>query len=77
MSRLGKQVIDVVDVDENAKGRPSPAVEVRRSYTILGRPGAEQGAAPMEYGMALESGERVRVDLDITANKAVEFVRRQ
>ncbi len=67
-------LFDVVDVDENAKGRPSPAVEVRRSYTILGRPGAEQGAAPMEYGMALEAGERVRVELQVKVLKPMEYV---
>lgn len=49
-------------------------VKVQRTYTLLGRPSTEKSAAPTEYGMPVESGVRVRVDLEITANKAVEFV---
>jgi len=49
-------------------------VKVARTYTLLGRPSAEKAAAPTEYGMPVESGVRVRVDVEITANKAVEFV---
>jgi uncharacterized protein YfaS (alpha-2-macroglobulin family) len=49
-------------------------VKVVRTYTLLGKPSAEQGRAPTEYGMPVESGVRVRVDVAITANKAVEFV---
>lgn len=49
-------------------------VKVSRSYTLLGKPSAEPGRAPTEYGMPVESGVRVRVDVELTANKAVEFV---
>lgn len=49
-------------------------VKVSRSYTLLGKPSTEPGRAPTEYGMPVESGVRVRVDLELTANKAVEFV---
>jgi hypothetical protein len=49
-------------------------VTLKRTYTLLGKPSAERGAAPTEYGMPVESGVRVRVDLEVTANKAVEFV---
>lgn len=49
-------------------------VTVKRSYTLLGKPSHEQARAPTEYGMPVESGVRVRVDLELTANKAVEFV---
>jgi uncharacterized protein YfaS (alpha-2-macroglobulin family) len=49
-------------------------VKVARTYTLLGKPSAEKSAAPTEYGMPVESGVRVRVDVEITANKAVEFV---
>ncbi|HEY3450137.1 MAG TPA: MG2 domain-containing protein [Myxococcales bacterium] len=64
---------DVYNQDENVKGVGGD-VKITRKYTILGRPGAEKAQADMEYGMALDSGERVRVDVDVTANKAVEFV---
>jgi uncharacterized protein YfaS (alpha-2-macroglobulin family) len=47
---------------------------VKRTYTLLGRPSADQVQAPTEYGMPVESGVRVRVDLELTATKAVEFV---
>lgn len=49
-------------------------VKIKRTYTLLGKPSTEKSSAPTEYGMPVESGTRVRVDLDITANKAVEFV---
>ncbi|MDX2014553.1 MAG: MG2 domain-containing protein [Myxococcaceae bacterium] len=49
-------------------------VTVKRTYTLLGKPSAEPGKAPTEYGMPVESGVRVRVDLEVTASKAVEFV---
>ncbi|MDP3504274.1 MAG: MG2 domain-containing protein [Myxococcales bacterium] len=49
-------------------------VKVARSYTLLGKPSTEKSTAPTEYGMPVESGVRVRVDVEITANKAVEFV---
>ena len=49
-------------------------VKVARTYTLLGKPSAEKSTAPTEYGMPVESGVRVRVDLEVTANKAVEFV---
>jgi uncharacterized protein YfaS (alpha-2-macroglobulin family) len=66
-------MFDVYNQDENVKGVGGD-VKIARHYTIVGRPGAEKAASSMEYGMALESGERVRVDLDVSANKAVEFV---
>ena len=49
-------------------------MKIKRTYTLLGKPSTEKSSAPTEYGMPVESGTRVRVDLDITANKAVEFV---
>lgn len=50
-------------------------VKVKRTYTVLGRPSTDTPAAMgAEYGMPVESGVRVRVDLELTANKAVEFV---
>jgi len=49
-------------------------VKVKRTYTLLGKPSSEPGQAPTEYGMPVESGVRVRVDVELTANKAVEFV---
>ncbi len=49
-------------------------VKVKRSYTLLGKPSTEKSQAPSEYGMPVESGVRVRVDVEVTANKAVEFV---
>ncbi len=49
-------------------------VVVTRKYTLLGRPAAEKAEAPTEYGMPVESGVRVRVDLEVKANKAVEFL---
>ncbi len=50
-------------------------VKVKRTYTLLGKPSTERGpGAGAEYGMPVESGVRVRVDLELTANKAVEFV---
>ena len=66
-------LFDVYNQDENVKGVGGD-VKVARHYTVLGRPGGEKATSTMEYGMALESGERVRVDVDITANKPVEFV---
>ena len=47
---------------------------VTRKYTLLGRPAAEKAEAPTEYGMPVESGVRMRVDLEVKANKAVEFL---
>ena len=47
-----------------------------RTYTLLGKPAAasERVTAGAEYGMPVESGTRVRVDLEVKANKAVEFL---
>ena len=48
-------------------------VKVKRTYTVLGKPSTDRPAVPgAECGMPVESG--VRVDVEITANKAVEFV---
>lgn len=50
-------------------------VKVKRTYTVLGKPSGDRPApTSAEYGMPVESGVRVRVDVEITANKAVEFV---
>lgn len=49
-------------------------VVVTRTYTLLGTPSTERKEAPTEYGMPVDSGVRVRVDLEVKANKAVEYV---
>jgi hypothetical protein len=67
-------LFDIFDVDENVKAHGNPAVEVERSYTVLGRPGGEKPGAVMEYGMPVESGERVRVDLTLKVAKPLEYV---
>ncbi|MFL5349190.1 MAG: MG2 domain-containing protein, partial [Hyalangium sp.] len=66
---------DVYNRDENVKGIGGD-VKVARTYTLLGRPSAasERMSASTEYGMPVESGVRVRVDLEVKANKAVEFL---
>lgn len=64
---------DVFNMNDFIKGVGGD-VKVKRTYTLLGRPSAEKAQAPTEYGMPVESGVRVRVDLEVTANKAVEFV---
>jgi hypothetical protein len=64
---------DVFNQNDFIKGVGSD-VTVKRTYTLLGKPSAEPGKAPTEYGMPVESGVRVRVDLEVTASKAVEFV---
>lgn len=66
---------DVYNRDENVKGVGGD-VKVSRTYTLLGKPAApsERMSASTEYGMAVESGIRVRVDLEVKANKAVEFL---
>lgn len=66
-------LLDVYNQDDVIKGRGGDLV-VKRSYTLLGRPSAEQAQAPTEFGMPVDSGVRVRVDLEVTVNKAVEFV---
>ncbi|MHB8873529.1 MAG: alpha-2-macroglobulin family protein [Myxococcaceae bacterium] len=66
-------LFDVYNQDENLKAVGND-VALTRSYTLLGKPSAEKGSADMEYGMVLESGDRVRVDLEVKANKAVEFL---
>lgn len=64
---------DVLDEAEDVKASGGE-LAVSRRYVILGRPGGEKAISTMEYGMALESGERVRVDLDVTAARPMEFV---
>jgi uncharacterized protein YfaS (alpha-2-macroglobulin family) len=64
---------DVFNQNDFIKGVGGDVV-VTRKYTLLGRPSAEKADAPTEYGMPVESGVRVRVDLEVKANKAVEFV---
>ncbi|MBX7113973.1 MAG: hypothetical protein K1X64_06510 [Myxococcaceae bacterium] len=66
-------LFDVFNQNDFIKGVGGDLL-VTRKYTLLGKPSTQPGAAPTEYGMPLESGERVRVDLEIKANKAVEFV---
>jgi uncharacterized protein YfaS (alpha-2-macroglobulin family) len=67
--------LDVYNRDENVKGVGGD-VKVARTYTLLGRPSAasERVSATTEYGMPVESGVRVRVDLEVKANKAMEFL---
>jgi uncharacterized protein YfaS (alpha-2-macroglobulin family) len=66
-------IFDVFNQNDFIKGVGGDVV-VTRKYTLLGKPSTEPSAAPTEYGMPLESGTRVRVDLEVKANKAVEFV---
>ncbi|MBL8954368.1 MAG: hypothetical protein JNK82_26555 [Myxococcaceae bacterium] len=66
-------MFDVFNQNDFIKGVGGDVV-VTRKYTLLGKPSDQPGAAPTEYGMPLESGTRVRVDLEVKANKAVEFV---
>ncbi len=65
--------VDVFNMNDFIKGVGGD-VKVKRTYTLLGRPSAEKAQAPTEYGMPVESGVRVRVDLELSANKAVEYV---
>ncbi|MBK7860111.1 MAG: hypothetical protein IPJ65_16155 [Archangiaceae bacterium] len=64
---------DVFNQNDFIKGVGGDVV-VTRKYTLLGKPSTEPTAAPTEYGMPVESGTRVRVELELKANKAVEFV---
>jgi uncharacterized protein YfaS (alpha-2-macroglobulin family)/TolA-binding protein len=64
---------DVFNQNDFIKGVGTD-VSIKRTYTLLGKPSAEPGRAPTEYGMPVESGVRVRVDVEVTATKAVEFV---
>jgi alpha-2-macroglobulin len=66
-------LLDLYNQDDVIKGRGGDVV-VKRSYTLLGRPSTERAQAPTEFGMPVDSGVRVRVDLEVTINKAVEFV---
>jgi uncharacterized protein YfaS (alpha-2-macroglobulin family) len=68
-------LFDVYNRDENMKGVGGD-VKVARTYTLLGRPAAapERVSASTEYGMPVESGVRVRVDVEVKANKAMEFL---
>jgi hypothetical protein len=66
---------DVYNRDENMKGVGGD-VKIARTYTLLGRPSADSGklTSETEYGMPVESGVRVRVDVEVKANKAIEFL---
>ncbi|MBL8914390.1 MAG: hypothetical protein JNM17_27035 [Archangium sp.] len=65
---------DVFNMNDFIKGVGGD-VKVKRTYTMLGKPSGDRPApTSAEYGMPVESGVRVRVDVEITANKAVEFV---
>lgn len=66
--------VDVFNMNDFIRGVGGD-VKVKRTYTMLGKPSTdEKVAVGAEYGMPVESGVRVRVDLELTANKAVEFV---
>ncbi len=66
--------VDVFNMNDFIKGVGGD-VKVKRTYTVLGKPSTDRPApTSAEYGMPVESGVRVRVDVEITANKAVEFV---
>ncbi|MFH1811559.1 MAG: MG2 domain-containing protein [Pseudomonadota bacterium] len=65
---------DVYNRNEDIKGVGSD-VTLSRRYTLLGREGADQPPqTEFEQGMALTSGERVQVDIEMRASKPVEFV---
>lgn len=64
---------DVYNRDENVKG-VGDDIKVVRRYTLLGKPSSEKASAPTEYGMPVESGVRVRVDLEFKVNKAMQFL---
>lgn len=67
-------IADVFNMNDFIKGVGGD-VKVKRTYTVLGKPSTDVPAAMgAEFGMPVESGVRVRVDVELTANKAVEFV---
>jgi uncharacterized protein YfaS (alpha-2-macroglobulin family) len=67
-------IVDAFNMNDFLKGVGGD-VKVKRTYTLLGKPSTDRPAPTgAEYGMPVESGVRVRVDVEITANKAVEFV---
>jgi uncharacterized protein YfaS (alpha-2-macroglobulin family) len=65
--------VDVFNMNDFIKGVGGD-VKVKRTYTLLGKPSTEKLESATEYGMPVTSGTRVRVDVEVTANKAVEFV---
>ncbi len=65
--------VDVFNMNDFIKGVGGD-VKVKRTYTLLGKPSTEKLEAATEYGMPVTSGTRVRVDVEVQANKAVEFV---
>ncbi len=67
-------IADVFNMNDFIKGVGGD-VKVKRTYTVLGKPSTDRPSTTgAEYGMPVESGVRVRVDVELTANKAVEFV---
>ncbi|MDP2275651.1 MAG: MG2 domain-containing protein [Archangium sp.] len=67
-------IADVFNMNDFIKGIGGD-VKVKRTYTVLGKPSTDRASTTSaEYGMPVESGVRVRVDVELTANKAVEFV---
>lgn len=67
-------IADVFNMNDFIKGVGGD-VKVKRTYTMLGKPSTDKSTTTgAEYGMPVESGVRVRVDVELTANKAVEFV---
>ena len=67
-------IADVFNMNDFIKGVGGD-VKVKRTYTMLGKPSTDKSTSTgAEYGMPVESGVRVRVDVELTANKAVEFV---
>ena len=66
--------IDVFNMNDFIKGVGGD-LRIERRYTLLGRPGGDVPITTQaEYGMPVDSGERVRVELELTANKAMEFL---
>lgn len=67
-------IADVFNMNDFIKGVGGD-VKLKRTYTVLGKPSTDRASTTgAEYGMPVESGVRVRVDVELTANKAVEFV---
>jgi uncharacterized protein YfaS (alpha-2-macroglobulin family) len=64
---------DVYNQDENLTAVANE-VSLTRKYTLLGKVGGPKARAEAEYGMVLESGDRVLVELEISAKKPVQYV---
>jgi alpha-2-macroglobulin len=64
---------DVYNQDENLVAVANE-VTIKRKYTLLGKVGGPRATAEAEYGMLLESGDRIQVELEITAKKPAQYV---